>query len=72
MKSHSKQCFFCTSNIRALDYKETENLRRFLDPLFRILPKRRSGLCAGHQREFGRNVKKARALGLLPYRPLAK
>lgn len=68
MKSpSSKQCSFCTSNLKAIDYKEPETLKRFLDPQSRLLPKRRSGVCAAHQRKLARAVKRARTIGLLPY-----
>jgi len=62
-----KQCYFCTSNIKVTDYKDVETLKRFLDPQARILPKRRSGLCALHQRKFARAVKRARVVALLPF-----
>lgn len=65
----NKQCYFCTSNIQFVDYKDAEVLKRFLDPQARILPKRRSGLCALHQRKFARAVKRARLVALLPFTP---
>ena len=61
------QCFFCTSNIKNTDYKDQESLKRFLDPQSRILPRRRSGVCATHQRKLARAVKRARIMGLLPF-----
>ncbi len=33
----------------------------------KIYPRRKSGLCAGHQRSFARSVKRARYLALVPY-----
>ena len=38
-----KQCYFCTSNISNVDYKDAQTLFRFMDPQSRILPRRRSG-----------------------------
>jgi len=64
---NQKQCFFCTSNMKGIDYKDAETLKRFLDPQFRIMPKRRSGLCSLHQRKLASAVKRARVLASLPF-----
>jgi len=63
----SKQCYFCTSNIKSIDYKDREGLKRFIDPQSRIMPKRRSGVCALHQRKLAQAIKRARFMGILPY-----
>lgn len=62
-----KQCYFCTSNIKAIDYKDYETLKRFVDPQFRIMPKRRTGLCSLHQRKLARAIKRARIISILPF-----
>lgn len=62
-----KQCYCCTANIKYVDYKNAEFLRRFLDPLGRITAKKRTSLCAKHQRMVAQAIKKARILGLLPF-----
>lgn len=62
-----KQCFFCTSNRKAIDYKNPETLRKFVSASMKIVPRRRSHLCASHQRELAMAVKRARFLGLMPY-----
>jgi len=62
-----KQCYFCTSNMRGVDYKDTLTLKRFLDPQFKIIPKKRSGLCSLHQRKLARAVKRARIIATLPF-----
>lgn len=62
-----KQCYFCTSNIKVVDYKNAELLGHFIDPQARIVPKRRSGVCALHQRKLARAVKRARIMGLIPF-----
>ncbi|MEK7643346.1 MAG: 30S ribosomal protein S18 [Patescibacteria group bacterium] len=78
MRSHSshsnnkppapkKQCFFCTANAHAIDYKDSEQLRTFLNPQSRIMPKKRTGLCATHQRMLARSVKRARIVGTVPF-----
>lgn len=62
-----KQCFFCTSSHKVVDYKDADTLRKFMSSHMRIVPRRRSSLCASHQRELARAVKRARFLGLVPY-----
>ena len=67
MSEQQRQCFFCTSNRRTADYKDAELRGRFMSAGMKIMPRRRSHLCATHQREFARAVKRARVLGLVPY-----
>ncbi|MEK7650874.1 MAG: 30S ribosomal protein S18 [Patescibacteria group bacterium] len=64
---HTKNCHFCTASFKYLDYKDTDQLHKFLDPHARILNRRRSGVCAKHQRELSTAVKRARFLALLPF-----
>lgn len=67
MQRQSKQCFFCTSNHKVIDYKDAETLRRFMSSHMKIMPRRRSFLCALHQRELAHAIKRARFLALVPY-----
>lgn len=62
-----KQCFFCTSSHKVIDYKDADTLRKFMSSHMRISPRRRSALCASHQRELAQAIKRARFLGLVPY-----
>ncbi|OGD68259.1 30S ribosomal protein S18 [Candidatus Campbellbacteria bacterium RIFCSPHIGHO2_12_FULL_35_10] len=62
-----KQCFFSKNNISHIDYKDVESLRKFMNPHGRMVARKRSGLCAKHQRQMAEAVKRARFLGLLPY-----
>ena len=63
----SKQCFFCTTNMNVIDYKDVETLKRFLSSQAKIYPRRKSGLCAKHQRMLAESIKRARFLALVPY-----
>ncbi|MBI2023197.1 30S ribosomal protein S18 [Candidatus Giovannonibacteria bacterium] len=63
----SKQCYFCAANIKAIDYKSQEVIRKFMTPQAQIVKKRRSGVCALHQRKLAEAIKRARFLGLAPY-----
>jgi len=62
-----KQCFFCSQNLKDVDYKEIELLRRFVSGQKKIIDPRYSGLCAKHQRKLAQAIKRARYLGLLPF-----
>jgi len=63
-------CYFCQRNIKEIDFKETEVLKRFLSKQYKIKPRKKTGLCAKHQKQLARAVKRARFLALLPYTPL--
>jgi len=60
-------CFFCQRNIKEINFKDTELLKRFLSGLGKIRAKKRTGVCASHQRKLAKAIKRARFLGLLPY-----
>jgi|GEM_PF-933687 len=62
-----RQCFFCTSSHKFIDHKDAETLRRFMNFQMKIMPRRRTGLCALHQRALANAIKRARELGLLAY-----
>lgn len=60
------KCFFCTYNAQP-DYKDLENLEKFLSPRMKILSSEKTGTCANHQRKLNKQIKYARFLALLPY-----
>lgn len=62
-----KNCYFSVNNINHIDYKDTETLRRYLSSFGKIVPRKRSGVCAWHQRKLAKAIKRARFMGLLPY-----
>lgn len=62
-----KQDYFSANNIKHIDYKDIEILKKFLNPNGKIVSRRRSGLSAKNQRTFAKAVKRARFLGLLPF-----
>jgi len=62
-----KVCYFCAQNDKIIDYKDSETLRHFISAQAKIMPRKRSHLCAKHQRNLARAIKRARALGLMPY-----
>jgi small subunit ribosomal protein S18 len=62
-----KVCRFCADKVRDIDYKQIQILRTFTTDTGKILSSRITGNCAGHQRQLGRAIKRARNLALLPY-----
>ncbi len=68
-RKQPKQCFYCVNNKKAVDYKDVQSLRRFVSSYMKIAPRRRSGLCAFHQRKVAKAIKQARIAGLLGFVP---
>ena len=62
-----KQDFFSANNIKHIDYKDTDILKKFLNPTGKIQSARRTGLSSSNQRKIALAVKRARFMGLLPY-----
>ena len=62
-----KFCRFCQRNIKAIDYKSVEILKKYIPDRGRISPRRITGTCAFHQRKLSLAVKRARLMALLPY-----
>lgn len=62
-----KVCTFCVDKIDVIDYKRPDLLRRFITDRGKIMPSRRTGTCAKHQRRLAVAIKRARYLALLPY-----
>jgi len=61
------RCRFCKARIRAVDYKDSNTLRKLLTGQGKIFSRKRSGNCSTHQRAVKTAVKRARFLALLPY-----
>ena len=62
-----KSCFFCKSKVEEVDYKNVNELRRYVSEKGKIRSRRISGACRRHQRQVAVAVKRARELALLPY-----
>ncbi|RJO58928.1 30S ribosomal protein S18 [Candidatus Parcubacteria bacterium] len=62
-------CNFCVLGVKALDYKDTRVYQKYISSYFKILPRRRTGLCMRHQRLTAEAVKRARFMALEPYTP---
>ena len=59
--------FFKKHDVKHIDYKDVDILKRFLNPHGRILSRRVTGLTAKNQRAVTLAIKRARFMGLMPY-----
>ncbi len=64
-RKKKKVCYMCTG--KTINYKDVEILKKYINEKGKILPRRVTGACAKHQRFIAEQIKKARAIGLLPY-----
>lgn len=62
-----KKCYFSQNNIKHIDYKDTELLKKFLNPHARLMSSKKTGVSAKSQRQLANAVKKARFMALIPY-----
>lgn len=61
------QCFFTTNNVKQIDYKDVDILKKFLNPHARMIGGERTGVCAKHQRQLASAIKRSRFMALLPF-----
>ena len=64
-RKKKKVCYMCTG--KNIDYKDFDTLKRYINERGKILPRRVTGACAKHQRHIAEQIKRARAIALLPY-----
>ena len=63
----ARTCAFCSEPNLIIDYKAVAVLTRFISERGKIMPRRRSGTCAIHQRQLEHAIKLARFMALLPF-----
>jgi len=66
-RGRKKVCSFCVDHAEYIDYKDVNKLRRYITERGKILPRRITGNCAGHQRKLTTAIKRARIMALMPY-----
>ena len=66
-RKRRKVCQFCVDKVQDIDYKDVARLRKCISERSKILPRRTTGVCAGHQRRLMIAIKRARQIALLPY-----
>ncbi len=62
-----QQCYFCQNNIEEIDFKDSGMLLRFMSEMYKIKSRKKTGLCARHQKRLATAVKRARYMALIPY-----
>ena len=66
-KIRKKLCPLCADKNFELDYKNSEQIKKFINVKGKILPRRATGACAKHQRVITTAVKRARHIAIIPY-----
>ena len=64
-RKKKKICQMCAG--KSVDYKDVMIINKYINEKGKILPRRVTGACAKHQRHIAEQIKKARAIALLPY-----
>ena len=67
LNQKEKYCHFCVNNVKYIDYKDQQLLRRFISSYSKIVPRKRSGVCVKHQRKLATAIKRARIMAILPF-----
>ena len=62
-----KVCPLCSDKNLVLDYKNADQLKRYINDKGKILPRRATGACAKHQRTITLAIKRARHIAVLPF-----
>ena len=64
-RKRKKICYMCAG--KSINYKDVDILRKYINEKGKILPRRVTGACAKHQRHIAEQIKRARAIALIPY-----
>jgi len=62
-----RNCYFCKEKVAEIDYKNVNQLRRYVSEKGKIRSRRITGACRRHQVQIAQAVKRAREMALLPY-----
>lgn len=62
-----KFCRFCSEKIQYIDYKDIKILRGYLTDRGKMLPRRMTGVCNGHQKDLTEAIKRARNIAILSF-----
>jgi small subunit ribosomal protein S18 len=66
-QTRKRNCFFCREKVEEVDYKNVNQLRRYISEKGKIRSRRITGACRRHQVQVSIAVKRAREMALLPY-----
>jgi len=62
-----KRCAFCGDKSLQINYKKVDLLKGYITDRAKIRPRRKTGVCAKHQRRLAVAIKRARHLAMLPF-----
>ncbi|MCL2756805.1 MAG: 30S ribosomal protein S18 [Coriobacteriia bacterium] len=62
-----KYCQFCKDEVKYIDFKEVNLLRKYMTDRGKIKPRRVTGACTQHQHDLATAIKRAREMALVPY-----
>ena len=62
-------CGFCVDHTKYIDYKKVDTFRRYVSDRYKIEARRKTGVCAKHQRGLATAIKRARHLAMVPFSP---
>ena len=62
-----RNCYFCREKVEEVDWKNLNQLRRYISEKGKIRSRRITGACRRHQNQVATAVKRAREMALLPY-----
>ena len=62
-----RYCYFCKNKIKDIDYKDVDNLKRYVSDKGKIRARRVSGACAQHQHHIAKAIKRARQMAVISY-----
>ncbi len=63
----NKECYFSKNNIKYIDYKDVDTLKKFLTPHSRVNGSKKTGVSSKYQRKLANAIKRARFMALIPY-----
>jgi len=63
----SKECYFSKNNIKYIDYKDVETLKKFITPHARVNGSKKTGVSSKYQRKLALAIKRARFMALVPF-----
>ena len=66
-QARKHNCYFCREKLDEVDYKNVNQLRRYISEKGKIRSRRITWACRRHQRQVAVAVKRAREMALLPY-----
>jgi small subunit ribosomal protein S18 len=62
-----RNCYFCREKIEEVDWKNVNQLQRYVSEKGKIRSRRITGACRRHQNQLSVAIKRAREMALLPY-----